>query len=392
MSSRESRKRRHVVDSDDEEGVESKKVKTENDDTYDENQDESETRTKRRKEHEDGDRDQQETEEDDFQLPDYYPLTSQVRTDIIRFSVDKEMMHLDRLVSDIQKELKDDILGYINNKLELENAILIHDLATDGSGNGDEGTDSTINKKGNNLTDLFAECKEKLFKNDLLKESKSIYKSLLDYDQQCGVITKSFRDMKSDINERVGTIDVPLELSNLDQFKNIGNIPTVTEILEKATNTNEKEASNNGNSKAKVKDLISSIYVSINPESQIPTFNDDKDGDNNNDDDDDDDDDDDIEIEGGIVSLKCPISQQIIETPVKSGICGHTYDKKSIMELLNRESLDTNIKRCPECHAELTVTDLVKDNIMSIRLDAFKRDQQLLKNRKKVADDDFEEV
>ncbi|GME87642.1 unnamed protein product [[Candida] boidinii] len=112
MSSRESRKRRHVVDSDDEEGVESKKVKTENDDTYDENQDESETRTMRRKEDEDGDRDQQETEEDDFQLPDYYPLTSQVRTDIIRFSVDKEMMHLDRLVSDIQKELKDDILGF----------------------------------------------------------------------------------------------------------------------------------------------------------------------------------------------------------------------------------------------------------------------------------------
>lgn len=383
MSARESSKRRRVVDSDDDEGVESKKVKTENDNA-DEDQDERDASARRQKENDDSDPNQQVDQEDDFQLPDYYPLTSQVRTEIIRFSVDKEMMHLDRLVSDIQKELNDDLLAYIDNKLELENSTLINNFAREGN-SSDEITDATANKKGNNLTELFAKCKEKLFKNDLLKESKSMYKSLLDYDEQCAVITKSFRDMKSEINERVGTIDVPLELSNLDQFKNIGNILTVTEILEKATNNNEKEISNNGNSRAQLKELISSIYVSINPESQIPTFNDDKD-------EVDGDDDDDIEIEGGIVSLKCPISQQIIETPVKSSICGHTYDKKSIMELLSRESLDTNIKRCPECHAELTVTDLVKDNIMSIRLAAYRRDQQLLKNRKKVVDDDFEEI
>lgn len=384
MSARESSKRRRVVDSDDDEGVESKKVKTENDnDNADENQDEGDISAKRQKENDGNDPNQQADQEDDFQLPDYYPLTSQVRTEIIRFSVDKEMMHLDRLVSDIQKELKDDIHAYIDNKLELENSTLINNFASE-CNNSNEITDATVNKKGNNLTELFAKCKEKLFKNDLLRDSKSLYKSLLDYDEQCAVITKSFRDMKSEINERVGTIDVPLELSNLDQFKNIGNILTVTEILEKASNNNEKEISNNGNSKEKLKELISSIYVSINPESQIPTFNDDKD--------EVDGDDDDIEIEGGIVSLKCPISQQIIETPVKSSICGHTYDKKSIMELLSRESLDTNIKRCPECHAELTVTNLVKDNIMSIRLAAYRRDQQLLKNRKKVVDDDFEEI
>ncbi|OWB69425.1 hypothetical protein B5S33_g1867 [[Candida] boidinii] len=384
MSARESSKRRRVVYSDDDEGVESKKVKTENDnDNADENQDEGDISAKRQKENDGNDPNQQADQEDDFQLPDYYPLTSQVRTEIIRFSVDKEMMHLDRLVSDIQKELKDDIHAYIDNKLELENSTLINNFASE-CNNSNEITDATVNKKGNNLTELFAKCKEKLFKNDLLRDSKSLYKSLLDYDEQCAVITKSFRDMKSEINERVGTIDVPLELSNLDQFKNIGNILTVTEILEKASNNNEKEISNNGNSKEKLKELISSIYVSINPESQIPTFNDDKD--------EVDGDDDDIEIEGGIVSLKCPISQQIIETPVKSSICGHTYDKKSIMELLSRESLDTNIKRCPECHAELTVTNLVKDNIMSIRLAAYRRDQQLLKNRKKVVDDDFEEI
>lgn len=65
---------------------------------------------------------------------------------------------------------------------------------------------------------------------------------------------------------------------------------------------------------------------------------------NNQDNDDDtDNDDDDLRVKGGYVNTIDPVSKKTIVNPVKNSVCGHTYDRDTITELLK---LNKNT-RCP---------------------------------------------
>eukprot|EP01006_Ploeotia_vitrea_P033389 TRINITY_DN65487_c3_g2_i1.p1 TRINITY_DN65487_c3_g2~~TRINITY_DN65487_c3_g2_i1.p1 ORF type:complete len:369 (+),score=190.95 TRINITY_DN65487_c3_g2_i1:49-1155(+) len=102
----------------------------------------------------------------------------------------------------------------------------------------------------------------------------------------------------------------------------------------------------------------------------------DSDDNNNNDDDDDDDDDDDnddeLQVMGVEKSTTCPLTQETFQHPVVNS-CGHTYEKRAILEQLSRRrQLD-----CPVagCHGKVTKTSLKKDRAMAARIRRLQRTQ-----------------
>lgn len=75
----------------------------------------------------------------------------------------------------------------------------------------------------------------------------------------------------------------------------------------------------------------------------------------------------DIEISGGKISLKDPISRNYFEDPWISRRCNHVYERKYVFrELANKRS-------CPVdgCNAVLDKNDLVPDDLMKLRVKVF---------------------
>lgn len=77
--------------------------------------------------------------------------------------------------------------------------------------------------------------------------------------------------------------------------------------------------------------------------------------------------DDDLEVAGGKISLKDPISLNYFQTPLISKKCGHIFEKDIISDYLS------NNRKCPVdgCDAVLLSNDLKPDNIMSLRVKAY---------------------
>lgn len=98
------------------------------------------------------------------------------------------------------------------------------------------------------------------------------------------------------------------------------------------------------------------LFVTINPTEPLPNI----------------DEDEDVAISGGTVSLNCPISGETMKDPVKSSVCGHTYDKESMVHYLR------NSNECPVCGVRVRRTDLVPDLLMQLRLKCYARDLQMI--------------
>lgn len=77
--------------------------------------------------------------------------------------------------------------------------------------------------------------------------------------------------------------------------------------------------------------------------------------------------DDELEVAGGKISLKDPMSLNHLHTPLISKKCGHIFEKDTVFDYLN------NNNKCPVdgCGAVLTRNDLKPDNIMTLRVKAY---------------------
>lgn len=77
--------------------------------------------------------------------------------------------------------------------------------------------------------------------------------------------------------------------------------------------------------------------------------------------------DDDLEVAGGKISLRDPMSLNYFQIPVVSKKCSHVYEKDTIYNYLIHN------KKCPVdgCDASLTRNDLKPDKIMTLRVKAY---------------------
>lgn len=94
-----------------------------------------------------------------------------------------------------------------------------------------------------------------------------------------------------------------------------------------------------------------------NPEEPIPDENDDND---------------DLNIAGGKVSLKDPITLRIFTNPV-IGKCGHTYERDSIKQQMTNSRTTCAISGC---EAVIEERHLIEDKIMELRVKAFNHIQK----------------
>lgn len=93
-----------------------------------------------------------------------------------------------------------------------------------------------------------------------------------------------------------------------------------------------------------------------------------------------DNDDDDLNIAGGKVSLKDPITLRIFTNPVISK-CGHTYERDSIFQQMSGNTTTCAISGC---ETQIERKDLKEDKIMSIRVQAFTHHQKFVKDDKYI--------
>ncbi|KAK6459643.1 zinc-finger of the MIZ type in Nse subunit-domain-containing protein [Scheffersomyces xylosifermentans] len=100
-----------------------------------------------------------------------------------------------------------------------------------------------------------------------------------------------------------------------------------------------------------------SSFVVQNPEDPIPE------------DEEENDEDEELNVSGGKISLKDPLSLNYFEDPVSSSKCKHTYDKDTITLHLN-----SGHSECPidGCSRSLSTADLKEDKIMLLRVKVFK--------------------
>lgn len=84
--------------------------------------------------------------------------------------------------------------------------------------------------------------------------------------------------------------------------------------------------------------------------------------------------DDELEVAGGKISLKDPLSLNYFHTPLVSKKCGHIFEEDTITDYLS------NHNKCPVdgCGAVLTRNDLKPDDIMTLRVKVY-----LLQNKTK---------
>ncbi|KAK6465774.1 zinc-finger of the MIZ type in Nse subunit-domain-containing protein [Scheffersomyces coipomensis] len=111
------------------------------------------------------------------------------------------------------------------------------------------------------------------------------------------------------------------------------------------------------------------VFIVNNPEDPIP----------------DEEDDEELNVAGGKVSLKDPISLQYFQDPVCSKRCKHTFEKSSIQSHFSKGGSNCPIDGCSQT---ITRADLYPDQLMRIRVSIYKK----LEEKEREEDDDLERV
>lgn len=81
--------------------------------------------------------------------------------------------------------------------------------------------------------------------------------------------------------------------------------------------------------------------------------------------------DDDLEMAGGTVDLKCPVTLKTFENPYISKLCQHGFDLEAINNLW-KDNMPLNCP-VPGCKRSLRKSDFEQDRIMSLRVKAWAR-------------------
>ncbi|KAF6015173.1 hypothetical protein HII13_000108 [Brettanomyces bruxellensis] len=281
-----------------------------------------------------------------FHLPKQFPLQRSIRTKLSSVGLYELEKSKDSIINKYVERAKEIVTAYIGTVLE-ENAEKL--------------MDHVITRKE------FEEERHNMYRKDPnIEKIRKHMQKIRDISLKSAIFTQALDSVKSKVIE---ANEPEFSPESLDSFRNYKRtlLPDLLEQnLEHLQGQNNQDASLQRQAYQKYKDFEKYIFVTINPEQPIPFSDDDDDISGT---------DDELAVEGGKVSLLCPISHYLIETPVMSRRCGHTYDKASVLNYLK------NSAECPVCPKALSYTDLVKDPVMLQRLTCYKRDKKIFKER-----------
>lgn len=193
-----------------------------------------------------------------------------------------------------------------------------------------------------------------------IKELLDAFEKLTKAQEQTCVFNNTFNNSKRLMRERMRT-EPELTLQNIDNYKSTSSDKkSFSELLE------EGLAKAPPSNLANIKDqnyifLKNATFVIDHPLDPVP----------------DEEEDDDLEVEGGKIDLKCPISLNIFTEPMISKKCGHTFDKSSIQSHWKSHS-----EKCPilGCAKYILKTDFSPDRLMALRVKSFKAQERRLEN------------
>lgn len=77
-------------------------------------------------------------------------------------------------------------------------------------------------------------------------------------------------------------------------------------------------------------------------------------------------DEEDLVVQAGKPSLKCPLTQRLLEDPVKSPECGHVFSRAAIQAVSRQDNM-----QCPVagCNRKLSMRRLQPDPLLQRRLE-----------------------
>lgn len=255
----------------------------------------------------------------DFSIPDvpqYLPLHPKLTREFESATIvsEKQLHTIDSLITTLMKNTKNFVNFAIENSSLLEES---NDI------------DSYLKNQVKTLTNLISQ-----------KHELSVFKN-------------SVETSKAEIKHRQHN-DPEISLELLETYGLSGELPLSKRILKdyevtKAQHSQSFDSVLKANSNYNY--LKNCAFVLQNPEDPVP----------------DDSNSGDIEISGGKISLKDPISRNYFEDPWISRRCNHVYERKYVYrELANKRS-------CPVdgCNAVLDKNDLVPDDLMKLRVKVF---------------------
>ncbi|QPG73478.1 hypothetical protein FOA43_000789 [Brettanomyces nanus] len=286
--------------------------------------------------------DLEEEEVRSFKLPEYFPITRKTKSKLRSLTAWKTGNRREKMRHKCMDCVKKATEGYISIVLEK---------------NAERLANKDMTKSE------FDEARRKLYKQDLeINRLRTIMKNIKDTDVKDVNFIYAFGSMKADIMER----DEPaLTISNMPLYQRVssGAQDQVYDHLKSKLRSGMVSENADTQAVKDYRDFEHQLFVTINPTEPVPFLHDVSEGDN------------DIEVEGGKVSLLCPISHDLIEDPVINPKCGHTYDKTSVANYLR------NSNQCPVCPTELRRQDLIEDKLMKQRLVCYARDVKIFKER-----------
>lgn len=196
---------------------------------------------------------------------------------------------------------------------------------------------------------------------ELIKQLLDSYESLVGAQQQTTHFNQTFNKAKNQIRARLRE-EPELSVDNIDAYRSVGtNKKSFGEILDeelKRVPPIKKDESN--------PDYIflkNATFVISHPLDPLP----------------DEEDDDDIQVGGGKIDLKCPISMNYFDAPMISTKCNHTFDQASILGTWRSAGV---MEDCPTpgCRARLRRADFIPDRLMTLRVKSFKAQEKKLEN------------
>ncbi|VEU21535.1 DEKNAAC102423 [Brettanomyces naardenensis] len=277
-----------------------------------------------------------------FSLPDYYPLTRHSKSKLRSLTPWQSTKSRETLKQKYLDYLAKAMSGYVDVVLE-----------------------KYVEKLANNeiTKEDFEEARRQLYKDGSeIKQLRSVMNTVKETDNEATKFAFTFNSMKAEALERT---EPELTIENMALYQNASpeDKKHPYDLLMEKLKSDAVDQRRDSKADQRYRDFERQLFVTINPTEPLPFSENDKD------------DDDDIEVEGGKISLECPISHDLIEDPVKSTKCGHTYDKTAVLHYLR------NSAECPVCPTDLKRQYLVEDTLMKQRLLCYSRDAKLFKDR-----------
>lgn len=193
---------------------------------------------------------------------------------------------------------------------------------------------------------------------DLIKQLLDSYEKLAVSQREAHYFNTTFNMAKTEIRTRLRR-EPELSVSNIDDYRaNHSQKKSFGQLLETRLQHLEPLPMDENNTDYIF--LQNATFVISHPTDPLP----------------DEEEDDDLQVGGGKIDLRCPVSMTYFEAPMISK-CKHTIDHSSILGIWKSPSIDED---CPilGCSARLKRSDFVPDRLMALRVKSFKLQQKKL--------------